>query len=225
MKTRITLMVAMMTIAISAAAMPYTEASKKALFLSDKMAYELNLSESQYEAAYEINLDYLLNIDEESDVLGFLWQIRNRDMKEVLADWQYDNYMASEWFCRPFSLRPLPGRTVAHGRAFHVRQLPRWSQPDGRQFLCRLPIRQARVYHVSRSSGITHPAQRPPSLTKGIPHQNLIIHRQQYYFRLFPTSPPLRWAFFMNSLRESIWRAVPETAVSIMPPDNNSRRS
>lgn len=103
MKTRITLMVAMMTIAISAAAMPYTEASKKALFLSDKMAYELNLSESQYEAAYEISLDYLLYIDEESDVLGFQWQIRNRDMKEVLADWQYDNYMASEWFCRPFS--------------------------------------------------------------------------------------------------------------------------
>ena len=103
MKTRITLMVAMMTIAISAAAMPFTEASKKALFLSDKMAYELNLSESQYEAAYEINLDYLLNIDDESDVLGFLWQERNRDLQQVLNDCQYDNYMASDWFYRPFS--------------------------------------------------------------------------------------------------------------------------
>ena len=104
MKTRITLMVTMMVIAISAVAMPFTEASKKALFLSDKMAYELNLSESQYEAAYEINLDYLLNIDEESDVLGFQWQIRNRDLQQVLADWQYDNYMASEWFSRPFAM-------------------------------------------------------------------------------------------------------------------------
>ena len=103
MKTRITLMVAMMTIAISAAAMPFTEASKKALFLSDKMAYELNLSESQYEAAYEINLDYLLNIDDESDVLGFLWQERNRDLQQVLTDCQYDNYMASDWFYRPFT--------------------------------------------------------------------------------------------------------------------------
>ena len=103
MKTRIKLMVAMMTIAISAAAMPYTEASEKALFLSDKMAYELNLTESQYDAVYEINLDYLLNIEEESDMLGYLWNIRNRDMKQVLSNCQYDTYQTSEWFCRPFT--------------------------------------------------------------------------------------------------------------------------
>ena len=52
MKARITLMVAMMTIVLTAAAMPYTDARNKAMFLTDKMAYELNLTESQLEAVY-----------------------------------------------------------------------------------------------------------------------------------------------------------------------------
>ena len=104
MKTKITLMVTMMVMAISAAAMPFSDARDNALFLSDKMAYELNLTESQYEATFEINLDYLLNIDDESDVFGYAWTIRERDMKQVLSEWQYANYEAREYFSRPFSL-------------------------------------------------------------------------------------------------------------------------
>ena len=94
-------LVMMMTIAISAAAMPYTTARNEALFLSDKMAYELGLTATQYEAVYEINLDYLLNIDTRADVFGFWWEVRNRDLRYVLSTWQYDRYMASEWFYRP----------------------------------------------------------------------------------------------------------------------------
>ena len=37
MKARITLLAAMMTIVLSAAAMPFTEARNKAMFLSDKI--------------------------------------------------------------------------------------------------------------------------------------------------------------------------------------------
>ena len=48
---------------VSANAMSYEQARDQALFLTDKMAYELNLTQDQYEAAYEINLDYLLSID------------------------------------------------------------------------------------------------------------------------------------------------------------------
>ena len=33
-------------------AMPYHQAKREALFLADKMAYELNLTEDQYEAVY-----------------------------------------------------------------------------------------------------------------------------------------------------------------------------
>ena len=94
-------MVMMMTIAISAAAMPYNTARNEALFLSDKMAYELGLTATQYEAVYEINLDYLLNVDTRADVFGFWWEVRNRDLRYVLSTWQYDRFMASEWFYRP----------------------------------------------------------------------------------------------------------------------------
>ena len=94
-------MAAMMTIAISATAMPYETAREEALFLSDKMAYELDLTEEQFEAVYEINLDYLLNVKCQADVLGTPWTIRNRDLSHVLSDRQYDHYLSSGWFYRP----------------------------------------------------------------------------------------------------------------------------
>ncbi len=100
MKKMMTL-VMMMTIAISAAAMPYNTARNEALYLSDKMAYELGLTATQYEAVYEINLDYLLNVDTRADVFGFWWEVRNRDLRLVLSTLQYDRFMASEWFYRP----------------------------------------------------------------------------------------------------------------------------
>ena len=105
MKKTLTIMAAMMAIAVSATAMPFETAREEALFLSDKMAYELDLTESQYEAVYEINLDYLLNVNCEADVLGTSWIIRNRDLSHVLSDRQYDNYLRSGWFYRPITWR------------------------------------------------------------------------------------------------------------------------
>ena len=67
---KIMFMAMMMAIAISAQAMPYNTARNEALFLSDKMAYELNLTDAQYEAVYEINLDYFLNINTQNDLFG-----------------------------------------------------------------------------------------------------------------------------------------------------------
>ena len=43
--------VALLAITIQASAMSYEQAREQALFLTDKMAYELNLTEDQYEAA------------------------------------------------------------------------------------------------------------------------------------------------------------------------------
>ena len=51
------MMAVMMVMTISATAMSYNMAKNEALFLSDKMAWELNLTNAQYEAVYEINLD------------------------------------------------------------------------------------------------------------------------------------------------------------------------
>ena len=58
----------------TASAMSYEQARQQALFLTDKMAYELNLTEDQYEAAYEVNLDYLMSVDTYDDLYGAYWQ-------------------------------------------------------------------------------------------------------------------------------------------------------
>ena len=71
-------------------AMSYNAAKHEALFLSDKMAYELNLTAAQYEAVYEINLDYLMSLNGHGDVFGIWWNRRNADLRYVLNSWQYD---------------------------------------------------------------------------------------------------------------------------------------
>ena len=60
----------MMAMTITANAMSYTAAKNEALFLSDKMAYELNLTDAQYDAVYEINLDYLMSVNGRNDAYG-----------------------------------------------------------------------------------------------------------------------------------------------------------
>ena len=46
----------LLTLTATISAMSYEQAREQALFLTDKMAYELNLTEEQYDAAYEIIL-------------------------------------------------------------------------------------------------------------------------------------------------------------------------
>ena len=91
----------MMVMTISANAMNYTAAKNEALFLSDKMAYELNLTAAQYEAVYEINLDYLMSLNGHADVFGIWWDRRNADLRYVLNAWQYDKYITLAHFYRP----------------------------------------------------------------------------------------------------------------------------
>jgi hypothetical protein len=96
-------MAMMMVMTISANAMSYTAAKNEALFLSDKMAYELNLTDAQYDAVYEINLDYLMSVNGAGDVFGTWWNRRNADLHYVLTAWQYDKYAALGYFYRPLS--------------------------------------------------------------------------------------------------------------------------
>lgn len=81
--------------------MSYEQARQQALFLTDKMAYELNLTDDQYEAAYEINLDYLMSIDNYDDLYGAYWNQRNLDLSYILLDWQYRSYVNASYFYRP----------------------------------------------------------------------------------------------------------------------------
>ena len=101
MKKMLFTLVTMLTIAVSANAMSYEQARREALFLTDKMAYELNLTDAQYEAAYEINLDYLMGVTSYSNVFGTYWERRNLDLSYILYSWQWDLFRAATYFYRP----------------------------------------------------------------------------------------------------------------------------
>ena len=96
-------MMMMMVMTISANAMSYKTAKNEALFLSDKMAFELNLTDAQYDAVYEINLDYLMSVNGRNDAYGTWWNRRNTDLKYVLTAWQYEVYMDKTYFYRPLT--------------------------------------------------------------------------------------------------------------------------
>jgi len=102
MKKFILALVAMVTMTFTtASAMSYEQARQQALFLTDKMAYELNLTDDQYEAAYEVNLDYLMGVNTYDDLYGAYWRQRNLDLSYILLDWQYRAYCSANYFYRP----------------------------------------------------------------------------------------------------------------------------
>lgn len=85
----------------SSYAIGYEEARERAWFLTDKMAYELNLTPEQYDRAYQINLDYLMNMRSPSDCYGSYWSYRDSDLRCILYDWQYNLYASIDYFFRP----------------------------------------------------------------------------------------------------------------------------
>ena len=101
MKRLFTAFALLLTFTLSISAMSYEQARNQALFLTDKMAYELNLTDQQYEAAYEINLDYLMRIDNADDLYGAYWRQRDLDLSYILLDWQYRAYVDASYFYRP----------------------------------------------------------------------------------------------------------------------------
>ena len=101
MKKLLFTLLTLLAFAYQAKAMSFEQARQQALFLTDKMAYELNLTDDQYEAAYEINLDYLLSIDHYDDLYGIYWRRRNQDLSYILYDWQYRAYCQANYFYRP----------------------------------------------------------------------------------------------------------------------------
>ena len=101
MKRYIITLIAAVALMATASAMSLNQAREQALFLTDKMAYELNLTNDQFNAAYEINLDYILNIERAGDLYGTFWTRRNNEMSYVLTAAQYNVFIRSEYFYRP----------------------------------------------------------------------------------------------------------------------------
>ena len=98
---KLMMMAILMVITVTAKALSYQTARSEALFLSDKMAYELNLSPSQYEAVYEINLDYFMCVGTKLDLYSDLWKQRNFAIQQILTPFQYENFLRQKYFYRP----------------------------------------------------------------------------------------------------------------------------
>ncbi len=88
---------------LSVQALSYNEARQRAWFLTDKMAYELNLSPEQYDLVYEINFDYFLRLRNRHDITGVYWNYRQADLQTVLLDWQYSLLRDISYFMYPIS--------------------------------------------------------------------------------------------------------------------------
>ena len=84
-------------------------------FLTDRMAYELQLTSQQYNDVYEVNFDFVYNVDNIMNevVLGYEYaldnyynflNIRNDDLRWILTEYQYRRFMEISYFYRPISL-------------------------------------------------------------------------------------------------------------------------
>lgn len=94
--------VAMMAV-VGIQAMSYEDACDRACYLTDKMCYELDLTDEQADAVYEINLDYLMSLESESDIYGRYWSRRNSDLQYVLTVAQYKQFTIIDYFYKPIS--------------------------------------------------------------------------------------------------------------------------
>lgn len=103
MKRTLFTFILLFAISLSAMSMRYEEARHRAWFLTDKMAYELNLTPGQYERAYEINLDYLMSLRSPSDCSGPYWRYRDADFRCILFDWQYNLFRTLDYFFDQFA--------------------------------------------------------------------------------------------------------------------------
>lgn len=86
---------------IVVSALPFQEARKQAWFLTDKMAYALNLNPAQCDRVYEVNLEYFMQINSQHDCHGRYWDYRNTDLRYILHDWQYQLYSTISYFLTP----------------------------------------------------------------------------------------------------------------------------
>ena len=70
-------------------------------FYQTKWLTNWGLNDAQYEAIYEINLDYLLNMRGENSIYGDYWARRNSDIFYVLNASQYNYFVNMDYFYRP----------------------------------------------------------------------------------------------------------------------------
>lgn len=86
---------------ISSVAMSIERAREEADFLTDKMAYELGLTESQWSDVYEINYDYFRSMNHLGRSYVRESELRDAKLRYVLTSVQWDKYCAINYFLVP----------------------------------------------------------------------------------------------------------------------------
>ena len=110
--TTLWMMVVMLALCLPASAMSKAKVRENARFLTDRMAYELNLSPMQYDDVYEVNYDFIDNVRYIMDdvVRGYddamnhyyeCLDYRNDDLRWILNVTQYRRFMKADYFYRP----------------------------------------------------------------------------------------------------------------------------
>ena len=107
------LVVVMLAVSIpSMGAMSIRKMRENARFLTDRMAYELHLSQMQYDDVYEVNYDFINSVRYIMDdvVRGYGYAVdryydyldyRNEDLRWILSSSQYHLFMRVDYFYRP----------------------------------------------------------------------------------------------------------------------------
>ena len=128
MKRYLMTLLAVVLTTLTLKAMPYEMAREEAMYLTDKMAYELNLNQRQYEYAYEINLDYLMSLNRAEDAYGPYLYYRNEDLRHILYDWQWSLLGTLDYFLRPVAWRY--GRWYYPVYTYYARNYYFYSRPS-----------------------------------------------------------------------------------------------
>ncbi len=111
-KLFVTLAVAAAAITQASAAMSLESIRENARFLTDRMAYELELTPEQIEDCYEINYDFIASINPIMDDVVYgntvmtdhyydFLNYRNEDLRYIMNRGQYLRFMALDYFYRP----------------------------------------------------------------------------------------------------------------------------
>jgi hypothetical protein len=106
------MMLLMLAVSIPTSAMSMSKVRENARFLTDRMAYELNLTPMQYDDVYEVNFDFIDNVrhimndvvrgrDYAVDRYYEFLDYRNDDLRWILSASQYRRFMGVEYFYRP----------------------------------------------------------------------------------------------------------------------------
>lgn len=108
-------------------AMTKSRARQEAWFLTDKMAYELVLTEGQIEDVYEINYDYFRSLSSYNHVYTFEANRRMDYLAYVLTPWQWRKFQTILDFVNPVKVVNRAWHFVIYSRydrGFHYYNKP-----------------------------------------------------------------------------------------------------